>query len=290
MTTTTPAAPPAPCRRQVTPATLTVTGIAATNKVYDGTTAATLTGTPGALAGVVSGDTVTLGGTAVGTFVDANVGTGKLVTVSGQTLGGASAGNYTLTEPTTTANITGAGTATALLSSGNPSGLGSRDVYGDGEFGCGHSDGQCGVPGQRSAFQAQTPWWPGRWLRAQRRCRRVPTPWWPSMRPTATTWAAPTPCNRWCKAGWFTSQTNLVSSIVDNGDGTLTLNFVGDAAGAVLRGRLLECRGADEQLGAVGQQHQHRHRPQRPMVFHGDQYGLPTVLSFGGRRSQSMTS
>jgi hypothetical protein len=87
---------------------LTVTGIGAQDKVYDGTTAATLTGTPGTLVGVLSGDTVTLGSTAVGTFADPNIGANKTVTVSGQTLGGPSAGNYTLMEPTATASITGA--------------------------------------------------------------------------------------------------------------------------------------------------------------------------------------
>jgi hypothetical protein len=41
-----------------------------------------------------------------GAFSDAEVGTGKLVTVSGLTLFGADAGKYTLTQPTTTADIT----------------------------------------------------------------------------------------------------------------------------------------------------------------------------------------
>ncbi|MGD0090611.1 MAG: YDG domain-containing protein, partial [Planctomycetota bacterium] len=90
----------------ITAATLTVTGITANSKVYDGTTAATLTGTPGTLVGVIGGDTVSLSGTAVGTFVNKDVGSGKTVTVSGQSLTGAQAGNYSLTEPATTANIT----------------------------------------------------------------------------------------------------------------------------------------------------------------------------------------
>ncbi len=84
---------------------LTVTGITAADKVYDGNTTATLVGS-GTLSGVIGGDDVTLGGTAAGTFDSANVGTGKTVTVSGLTLGGADAGNYTLTQPTTTASIT----------------------------------------------------------------------------------------------------------------------------------------------------------------------------------------
>ena len=59
-----------------------------------------------ALVGVVAGDTVTLDtSSATGTFATAAVGTGKTVTVAGLTIGGADAGNYTLTQPTTTADI-----------------------------------------------------------------------------------------------------------------------------------------------------------------------------------------
>ena len=46
---------------------------------------------------------------AAGAFSDANMGTGKTVQVSGLSLSGGDAGNYTLTQPTTTANITQAG-------------------------------------------------------------------------------------------------------------------------------------------------------------------------------------
>jgi hypothetical protein len=75
------------------------------NKVYDGTTAATLSGTP-AINGLISGDTVTVNyGTAA--FATANAGNGKTVTFSGFSLGGSDAGNYTLlAQPTATASIT----------------------------------------------------------------------------------------------------------------------------------------------------------------------------------------
>ena len=92
----------------VTPITLSVTGITANNKTYDGTTAATLVfGTP-TLQGVIGTDAVTLVTSgAVGTFSDQNVGTGKTVTVTGLSLGGAQAADYVLGGPvTTTANIT----------------------------------------------------------------------------------------------------------------------------------------------------------------------------------------
>ncbi len=91
----------------VTKRLLTVSGITANNKGYDGGTTATLNTGSAALVGVVSGDTVTLSTAgATGTFNNKNAGTAKTVTVSGLTISGASAGNYTLTQPTTTANIT----------------------------------------------------------------------------------------------------------------------------------------------------------------------------------------
>jgi hypothetical protein len=85
----------------ITPKPLTVPDAAAANKIYDGTVAATITGT---LNSVINSDDVTLIGT--GTFNDRNVGTNKIVT-STSTLDGADAGNYSLTQPTgLTADIT----------------------------------------------------------------------------------------------------------------------------------------------------------------------------------------
>ena len=86
-------------------ADLTVAGLGASNRVYDATTTAVLTGA--AYVSALSGDTVTIGGTAVGAFNDKNVGTGKAVTVSGVTIGGADAGNYNLIQQAgLTANVT----------------------------------------------------------------------------------------------------------------------------------------------------------------------------------------
>ncbi|WP_189535984.1 YDG domain-containing protein, partial [Paludibacterium paludis] len=83
----------------ITPATLTVSGLSAQNKVYDGTTTASLTGSA-ALAGVIGSDAVTLSGNpgSGGLFADANAGAGKMVTVAtgGVGLAGADAGNYQL--------------------------------------------------------------------------------------------------------------------------------------------------------------------------------------------------
>jgi hypothetical protein len=91
----------------ITQKALTITGLTGANKVYDGNTTATATGTA-ALSGVESGDTVTLEGTPTFTFASANVGTGISISTTGYTLGGASAGNYSLTQPTLSANITAA--------------------------------------------------------------------------------------------------------------------------------------------------------------------------------------
>ncbi|MBT8557365.1 hypothetical protein G6712_00005, partial [Polynucleobacter paneuropaeus] len=123
----------------ITAKVLTVTGTTVTNKTYDGTNVATVTG--GSLVGVVSGETVTL--TQAGSFSQSNVGTGLAVTIA-DTLGGASS-NYTLTQPTgLTANITPKAltvtintqtkvydaTDTALLTAGTATNSGSYTLTG----------------------------------------------------------------------------------------------------------------------------------------------------------------
>ena len=91
----------------VNPAQLTVTGITANNKVYDGTTTATIATSSAALVGVIVGDSVTLDTThATANFATKNVGTVVPVTVAGLALTGSGSQNYTLVQPTTTANIT----------------------------------------------------------------------------------------------------------------------------------------------------------------------------------------
>jgi len=93
----------------VNPLTLTVSGAGLTpdNKIYDGTTNAMLAiGTP-TLVGVIGADSVSLvTGSATAIFADKNIGTAKTVTIAGLTLTGAGAGNYTLAQPTRTADIT----------------------------------------------------------------------------------------------------------------------------------------------------------------------------------------
>jgi len=104
----------------ITTTTANVTGLTVVSKVYDATTVATLTGTA-SLAGVVPGDVVNLSGTATGSFADQTVGTNKTVTVSGLALTGADAGNYRLSVPTLTANITPAPlTVTGITAASKP--------------------------------------------------------------------------------------------------------------------------------------------------------------------------
>jgi uncharacterized protein YfiM (DUF2279 family) len=90
---------------------LTVTNLPALDKVYDGSTNATLDASHAGLAGMLNGDDVTLvTSNAVAYFADKNVGTDKPVTVTGLALDGVAAANYTLADPTNvTANVTAAG-------------------------------------------------------------------------------------------------------------------------------------------------------------------------------------
>jgi len=90
----------------VNPKPVTITGLSASDKIYDGTTTATVTGTP-VINGLIPGDTVTVvAGTA--SFADAAAGNNKPVTFSGWSLEGADATHYTLSEQPApvTANIT----------------------------------------------------------------------------------------------------------------------------------------------------------------------------------------
>jgi len=89
----------------VTPKGLTVSGLTGVNKEFDRSLTGTVTGSP-TLVGVVGSDNVLLGGTPTFTFASANAANGITITASGYTLTGTTAGNYTLTQPTVTANIT----------------------------------------------------------------------------------------------------------------------------------------------------------------------------------------
>ena len=90
---------------KISPKPLSITGISASSKEYDGKVTATVTGTA-ALSGVIGEDKVTvIPGTAL--FSNKNVGNNRTVTFSGFSLDGIDASNYTLSaQPSGTANIT----------------------------------------------------------------------------------------------------------------------------------------------------------------------------------------
>jgi trimeric autotransporter adhesin len=133
---------PSSLTANITPAILTVEGLSAASKVYDGTTTASLTGV--AVAKPLGQSQVTFNGTPSGFFADKNVGTNKYIDVTGFTLTGADAGNYQVTGlygvygDITPASLTVSGltannkvydgTTAATLSGGSFTGLISGDV------------------------------------------------------------------------------------------------------------------------------------------------------------------
>lgn len=103
----------------ITAKTLTITGLSVpSSKTYDGTTSASVSGTPALQAAITggsgtssdgkpyTGDAVSISGTAVGTYNNANVASATTVTISGLSLSGAQAGNYTLNQGSFAATIT----------------------------------------------------------------------------------------------------------------------------------------------------------------------------------------
>ena len=94
-----------PSTLEITQANLTVTGLLGDNKEYNGTTEATVSGTP-VLSGVISNDNVILEGSPVFTFESSIVGINITITITGFTIDGAINGNYKLTQPILSADIT----------------------------------------------------------------------------------------------------------------------------------------------------------------------------------------
>ncbi|NCD34153.1 MAG: choice-of-anchor D domain-containing protein, partial [Spartobacteria bacterium] len=101
----------------ITARELTVTGAVAQSKSYDWTTAATLSST-GTLVGVQGSDAITLGNNTTGIFASADVGAAIAVT-SYMTISGVQTANYTLTQPTLSADITKASQSISFGSIGN---------------------------------------------------------------------------------------------------------------------------------------------------------------------------
>jgi hypothetical protein len=84
-----------------------ITGITAADKVYDGTTDATLNTSGAGFTNMIAGDRLTVA-SGNGVFADASLGTGKSVAITGLSLGGGDAENYDLADTTAvaTADIT----------------------------------------------------------------------------------------------------------------------------------------------------------------------------------------
>ncbi len=100
------AAQPTVPNATITPKSVSLTGVLANNKTYDGTTAATFNLSGASLTGVIAPDVVTINSSsATGTFASANAGTWA-VTASGFSLSGAAGANYTLVTQPTVPNAT----------------------------------------------------------------------------------------------------------------------------------------------------------------------------------------
>jgi outer membrane protein OmpA-like peptidoglycan-associated protein/endonuclease YncB( thermonuclease family) len=96
----------------ITARSLTVSGITAADKIFDGTTGATISVASASLNGILGNDIVVIDTTnAAGNFVDEKVGSNKTVRISGVAVTGTDGANYVVTQPTTTATIITAVTA-----------------------------------------------------------------------------------------------------------------------------------------------------------------------------------
>ncbi len=97
-------AQPSGLTANITPAALSISGITASNKVYDGTASATVSTAGAVYTGLLGTDTVTV--SATGTFSDKNVGTNKTVSLT-SSYTGADVNNYSIVnQASATANIT----------------------------------------------------------------------------------------------------------------------------------------------------------------------------------------
>ncbi|MBN3853323.1 filamentous hemagglutinin N-terminal domain-containing protein [Paraburkholderia sp. Ac-20340] len=112
---------PAYLSANITPKTVTITGVTASDKVYDATTTATLNLSNATISGLVASDSgnvsLTTSG-ATGAFSQSDVGNNLAISVNGMALGGSAAGNYAVAGITgLTANITPAPLTITFLGS-----------------------------------------------------------------------------------------------------------------------------------------------------------------------------
>jgi len=139
---------PADLTASITPKAVSVSGLSASDKVYDGSTAATVNTAAASLNGLVSGDVLNV--KASGTFSDKNAATGKTVTLA-SSYAGADAGNYSITDQTSStasisqATLTYTATPTSLVAGQTPSGLsGSVNGFVSGDTQANASSGTLG--------------------------------------------------------------------------------------------------------------------------------------------------
>ena len=128
----------------VSPATLTASLIGTTSKVYDGTTAATLTSGNYTLTGVIGSDVVSLNDPTSGVYATANAGSGINVQASGLVISGSGASNYLLSNSTATAPIGTITPAPLTITANNASIIYNAQAYsgGNGATYHGFVDGQ----------------------------------------------------------------------------------------------------------------------------------------------------
>ena len=128
----------------VSPATLTASLIGTTSKVYDGTTAATLTSGNYTLTGVIGSDVVSLNDPTSGVYATANAGSGINVQASGLVISGSGASNYQLSNSTATAPIGTITPAPLTITANNASIIYNAQAYsgGNGATYHGFVDGQ----------------------------------------------------------------------------------------------------------------------------------------------------
>jgi hypothetical protein len=97
----------------VTAKTLTITGLSAADKDYDGTTTVSVTGTP-VYSGLANSESFAVTGTVTWAFPDANVGANKILTRTGSY--DAPSGNYTVTQLSLTASISAIAPSVPVIS------------------------------------------------------------------------------------------------------------------------------------------------------------------------------
>ncbi len=116
---------PASLTASITVIGVTISGVVAEDKIYDGTLSATISGTA-TLSSTIESDNVSIdASSANAVFEDENVGTDKTVSFSGYSLAGSDASNYTFTQPSTT-------TASIFTKSISMTGISIDDKYYDG--------------------------------------------------------------------------------------------------------------------------------------------------------------